>query len=55
MFGFPTWLTGFLIFYALLIAGVWILSFSNILFDEEADYKAAEHKTEQEKETGGEV
>lgn len=50
MFGFPTWLTVFLILYGILIVGVWVLSFSNVLFDEEAD-----ENTEQERETGGKV
>ena len=34
MFGFPTWLTIFLIVFILFVIGVWVLSFSGILFDD---------------------
>lgn len=54
MFGFPAWLTIFLILYAVMIAGVWLLSFSNILFDEREDAET-DGNTGQEKEAGGEV
>ena len=45
MFGFPTWLTIYLICFVLFIIGVWVLSFSGILFDK-SDEK-------EEKEDGG--
>lgn len=38
MFGFPTWLTIFLIVFILFVIGVWVLSFSGILFDDR-EYK----------------
>jgi len=35
MFGFPTWLTIFLIAYFAMIIGVWALSYSGVLFQED--------------------
>ena len=44
MFGFPTWLAAFLIAFILFVVGVWVLSFSGILFDD---------PDQKEKEDGG--
>ncbi len=53
MFGLPLWLTIFLILYAIMIIGVWVLSFSNVLFDEEEDDKTECGSAECGKEAGG--